>query len=177
MIWAKAAWSRLHEMGLTKADTPMDELDTIVRAISMASFHLIFCHNAHLSEEPDTVTPNLSYICSTDVASLAIIRYGTEQEAWPDIAYSLEEALAAVYLEQVPQTLIALSRHCGSPKAFHRELLELSPCTRSSLNEPEQLRKALDYARWLGGVSTDRPKLRVVHPVIQKANDGRSDDP
>ena len=83
--WTRNIWTRLHELGLTKADTPMNAFDSVLRAISITTFHLEFCGRFVDADAADIATPISEMICASDVAAMAVLRYGTNEGAWPYI--------------------------------------------------------------------------------------------
>ena len=161
--WTRYMWTRLHELGLTSADTPMNAFDSVLRAISITTFHLEFCRRIVDADVADIATPISDMIYTSDVAVIAVLRYGTQEGAWPHISRHLESALACVYFQQAPETLSALYRHYGSPEELHKELLALSPSAHSC-DGPERkgrIDDALDYARFVGGFKGD-PRVRCL---------------
>ncbi len=135
MIWAKEAWSLLDSSDLTSAETPMNELDSLLRAVSIAIFHLIFIN--YLKPplgDFDLVRPIQPMVKSVDVATLAVIRYDIDDEGWDDLASSLEHSLACVYRQQIPEALAALQQHYYSSAGFFEDLLRWSPSDQNSVS-------------------------------------------
>ena len=163
IVWPRNMWTRLHELGLTSANTPMNVFDSVLRAISITTFHLEFCRRIVGADAADIATPISEMIYASDVAANAVLRYGTQEGAWPHISRHLESALACVYLQQAPETLSALYRHYGSPEQLHEELLALSPCADScdGADSNSRIDGALEYARYVGGFKGD-PRIRCL---------------
>ena len=125
MPWAEQHWPILAESGLGCAATETNQLDSMVRGVSLCHLHFQVIHVCHLEVFcPDYADPLSRFFDIEDVAALAIEHYldADARSGFP--RHCLDCALRGIVPKQSLACFAALKDHYGSIEAIFDSMAE-----------------------------------------------------
>lgn len=161
ITWSEEIWMRLRTLGLTRADSELDTLDSFTRAVSLFDLHrmvVYYLGNVDLDMGMDGSL--ISFARKSDLKELAVVRYGLAYENTLQMDESVSAAIGTLYMHQVPAAIRALYRSYGSPPRMHQRILELSILPRKPAHHPSNANAgaAIQYIQRIArsGVASSR---------------------
>lgn len=144
--WPRLAWLALEEDGLVGAGAEVDHLDSAIRAVSLAHFHLEFLSELRLSYLDIEYDAWLEGIVTEQEISFVLDRKyetdgGDRARNWQGIS----DAFLAIYPYHMKQIFHALFIYFGSVQRMFDSLIETATCPDDSPLRLRQVGAAHDF--------------------------------